>query len=152
MKPIFRDPTIDGGVQNAQFSESKLHPESVLLFVTAARASIHCLHVTLRTADDGADVRKYTTIQDDAAMKDMEDCRVMALSVIRAPSGVAPFGKHLLLAGYADGSIRVRTIPLVSSIPASDLRTNSRGSFPPSMRIPALSCTFGAPTTTIAAC
>lgn len=109
LRTVFRDPTIDGGVQNAHFFESRSRYGSVLLFVTAARASIYCLHVTLRADDNLADARKYMSAQVDAEAEDKDDCRVMSLSVVHAPDRTASSGNYLLLAGYADGSIRVST-------------------------------------------
>ena len=103
---LFRDPTLDGAVQNVKWSLSTLAPRETLLFVTGAKGTLHCLRVAVtpdaKSVDRRIKVRRLACASPHGE-SDAES-RIMTVDVLRRSDESS---RHTLLCGYSSGELRV---------------------------------------------
>ena len=103
---LFRDPTLDGAVQNVKWSLSTLTPRETLLFVTGAKEILHCLRVAVtpdaKSVDRRIKVRRLACASPHGE-SDAES-RIMTVDVLRRSDESS---RHTLLCGYSSGELRV---------------------------------------------
>ena len=90
----------DGALQNIRWSSSAADADGALLFVTAAKESLYALSVSAETKGGHPRLKVKSAGRAARAANRNDDSRIMALDVVRHED------KHILLAGYSDGTLR----------------------------------------------